>query len=111
MVRFENDDDVWSIVDLIVHETMQMNKDEGKDFDVAQSIKSQLPWFACRKAIYSSECQNDVERYIYCKEFGVSPYQGSFEDHPSEWIKKVFIIKSAISKREKEAYAKAKNNG
>ena len=69
----------------------------------------QLSHFACSKAIYSIECQKDLERYYYCKEFGISPYPGSFEDQPADWINKVFIIKSAINKKEKEAYAKARN--
>ena len=86
-----------------------MNKEAGKSFDIAQSIKIDLPWFGCRKAIYSKECQKDIERYLYCKEFGISPYPGSFEDQPVSWIEKTFIIKSAINKKEKEAYAKANN--
>jgi hypothetical protein len=70
----------------------------------------QLPFFACSRAIFDNESQKDIERYFYCKEFGIQPYPGTFEDQPAEWIKRVFIIKSALNKKEKEAYAKAKNN-
>ena len=110
VVKFECDDDVWGIVDLIITETMTLNKEGRKQFDVIQSIKSQLPFFACKRAIYSKDCQIDIERYYYCKEFGIAPYPGTYEDQPASWIQKAFIIKSAINKREKEAYAKTKNN-
>jgi hypothetical protein len=48
--------------------------------------------------------------YLYCKEFGIAPYPGTYKDQPADWIKNVFLIKSAINKKEKEQYAKAKNN-
>tara|TARA_B100000519_G_scaffold193199_1_gene195495 strand:- start:1720 stop:1872 length:153 start_codon:yes stop_codon:yes gene_type:complete len=48
--------------------------------------------------------------YLYCKEFGIAPYPGTYADQPADWIKNVFLIKSAINKKEKEQYAKAKNN-
>ena len=41
--------------------------------------------------------------YLYCKEFGVPPYEGSFSTHPSKWIHKAFIIRNAFAKKEKEA--------
>ena len=109
-VVFNNDEDVWKIIDLIIAETIALNKESKKQFDVVQSIKSQLPFFACREAIYCKKSQADLERYYYCKEFGISPYPGSFEDQPASWIEKTFIIRAALNKREKEAYAKAKNN-
>ena len=87
-----------------------MNQKGKQNFDIANSVVSQLPFFACSKAIYSEECQKEIERYYYCKEFGIQPYPGSFEDQPASWIENVFIIKSALNKREKKAYAKANNN-
>ena len=69
-----------------------------------------MPHFACSKAIYDTKWQEDIERYMYCNEYAVSPYPGSFEDQPAEWIEKTFIIKSAIAKKEKELYAQSKNN-
>tara|TARA_R100000231_G_C5329333_1_gene165872 strand:+ start:190 stop:555 length:366 start_codon:yes stop_codon:yes gene_type:complete len=109
-VRFTCDEDVWHIIDLIIEETIALNSETKKEFDVVQSVKTQLPFFACSKAIYCPESQTDIERYFYCKEFGIQPYPGTYEDQPVEWIKKVFIIKSALNKKEKEAHAKAKNN-
>ena len=107
---FNNNEDVWKIIDLIINETIAINQENGKQFSISESIVAQLPFFACSKAIYSEESQKEIERYYYCKEFGVQPYPGSFEEQPASWIENVFIIKSAINKREKKAYAKANNN-
>lgn len=101
---------MWKIIDLIIEETISMNQESEKQFDIAESVASQLPFFGCSKAIYSEESQKEIERYYYCKEFGVQPYPGTYEDQPASWIESVFIIRSAINKREKKAYAKAKNN-
>ena len=90
-------------------ETLQLNEQKKKDFDIAASIKAQLPFFACSKAIFDLDSQKDIERYMYCKEYGIAPYPGSFEDQPAGWIEKTFIIKSAIAKKEKELYAKARS--
>ena len=91
----------------MIKETTSLNEETKKDFDIVSTIKAQLPWFACSKAIYCPKLQRDIERYVYCKEFGVQPYPGSFEEQPDDWVHKVFIIKSAINKKEKEVYAKA----
>ena len=109
MVEFKSDEDVWEIIDLLCLETMNINKNEKMDFDIATSVKVQLPFFACSKAIFDLDSQKDIERYMYCKEYGIAPYPGSFEDQPAEWIEKTFIIKSAIAKKEKELYAKARS--
>lgn len=109
-VRFTCDEDVWEIIDILVAETNALNKKKGKNFDVAASIKSQLPFFGCSKAIYDEDFLKDLERYYYCKEFKVSPYPGSFDEQPTDWVEKTFIIKTTLNKKEKELYAKAKNN-
>ena len=84
---------------------------QGKDFGVARSVYAQLSFFACRNIIYSKECQKDIQKYIYCKDFAVSPYKGSFQKHPARWIEKSFIIKNALAKKENAQIEKAKQNG
>ena len=108
--EFTCDEDTWKIIDLLIEETKEVNL-QGKQFDIARSVYSQLPFFACRNIIYSKECQRDIEKYIYCKEFGVSPYEGSFEKHPARWIDKSFIIKNALAKKENAQIEKAKKDG
>ena len=87
-----------------------INKEGKEKFDLVLAIKAQLPFFACSKAIYCEKSQELIEMYLYCKEFGIAPYPGTYADQPADWIKNVFLIKSAINKKEKEQYAKAKNN-
>ena len=108
--KFTCDEDVWEIIDLLIEETKEVNL-EGRSFDIARSVNAQIPFFACRNIIYSKDCQKDIQRYIYCKEFGVSPYKGSFDKHPSKWIDKSFIIKKALAKKENAQIEKAKTNG
>ena len=84
---------------------------EGGDYDIARSVDAQIPFFACKNVLYSKNCQRDIQKYLYCKEFGVSPYEGHHGQHPSKWIEKTFIIKKALAKRENAQLEKAKNNG
>ena len=107
--EFTCDEDVWQIIDLLIEETKEVNA-EGREFDIARSVNAQIPFFACKNIVYSKECQKDIQKYIYCKEFGVSPYEGSFEKHPARWIDKSFIIKKALAKKENAEIEKAKNN-
>ena len=108
--EFTCDEDVWEIIDLLIQETKEVNL-EGREFDIARSVDAQIPFFACKNVVYSKECQKDIQKYIYCKEFGVSPYNGNFDKHPAKWIDKTFIIKKALAKRENDEIEKAKNNG
>ena len=50
---------------------------KGNEFDIAKSVNSQLPFFSCRNKILKNEYQKDIQRYIYCKEFGVPAYNGA----------------------------------
>jgi len=107
---FTSKDDVLEIVDLLIEEAEDLNS-KGQSFDIAKSVSSQIPFFACKNALLDRECQRDIQRYVYCKEFGVSPYEGDYSKHPAKWIDKSFIIKNAFAKMENAQIAKAKNNG
>ena len=87
-----------------------MNEQEGKSFDVAKAVSQQLPFFSCKNIVYSPEFQKDIAKYMYCKEFGVSPHQGEFGSHPNRWVLKSQIIKSAFHKLEQVHYDKLKKN-
>ena len=86
-----------------------MNK-KGNEFDVAKSVNSQIPFFACRNKILNKEYQKDIQRYIYCKEFGVPAYKGAYGDQPSKWIEKSFVIKNALAKKEKDLIDGSRQN-
>ena len=101
MRTFTCDEDVWNVIDLLIEEAKEMNA-KGNEFDIAKSINSQLPFFSCRNKILKNEYQKDIQRYIYCKEFGVPAYNGAYGDQPSKWIEKSFVIKNALAKKEKD---------
>ncbi len=93
-------EDVWDIVNLIVSETEEVNRSSGRNFDVTSSVLSQAAFFTCTNVFFDQEIQNDLQRYIYCESFGVQPYNGSYGDQPFEWVRRSFIIKKALAKKE-----------
>ena len=46
--------------------------------------------------------QRDIERYIYCEQFNVPPYPGAYGDQPAKWVRRAFIIKGALAKKQKD---------
>ena len=107
VLTFKSIDDVWDIIDLLIEEVYENNK-KGKEFDVAQSINAQLPFFSCRNFFIDNEIQKDIQRYIYCKDNNVPPYEGSYDNQPALWVETYFIIKSAFAKKEKSMIDKNK---
>ena len=104
---FSNDDDVYGIVDELIKETREVNRTMGKSFDVAGSISSQIGFFACSNFFVKKEHQDDIDKYLYCKECSVPPYPGSYGKQPTRWIRKSNIIKNALIKRENMQHKKA----
>jgi len=80
------------------------------EFDITSTVNAQLPFFACRNILIDKKTQKDIERYIYCKEFGIQPFKGSYGQQPAKWVDRAFIIKNAFAKMEKEAITNARNN-
>tara|TARA_Y100000361_G_C11129680_1_gene328126 strand:- start:356 stop:715 length:360 start_codon:yes stop_codon:yes gene_type:complete len=99
---FKSKDDVWDIIDLIVEETKQFNKEQGKDFGITESVVSQLPFFACPNVLLDNKIFRDIQRYIYCEKFGTQPYKGTYGEQPYKWVSRAFTIKSALAKKEKK---------
>ena len=108
--EFKSDEDVWGVIDLLIDEVKSNNKKLGKQFDVASSVKAQIPFFACSNSVYDSSMQRDIQRYVYCKELSVSPYEGNYNQHPAQWVDRFFIIKNCLAKIEEQAIKKARNN-
>lgn len=99
---FTSDEDVWNVIDLLIEETKEANR-EGKNFNIAESVMAQLPFFACNNLILNKDAQKDISRYIYSKDFGISPYKGSYGEQPQLWIEKTFIIKNLIERQKSKA--------
>jgi len=74
-----------------------MNEEKGKSFDVAKSIMAQLPFFSCKNMVLDEKSQKDIAKYIYCNDFNVQPYKGSYGEQPKIWIEKSFIIKKLMN--------------
>ena len=83
-----------------------MNNERGENFDIASSVSKQLPFFSCINVLYNRDAQKYIEKYLYCKEFGVSPYSGSYNTHPKKWIDRAFLIKKSINKKESDMIKK-----
>ena len=107
ILTFKKDSEVWDIVEKIIEETKEVNENMGKSFDIANSVLKQLPFFACKNIIFKHEHQEDISKYLYCKDFSIPAYSGSYGDQPYRWVKKAMLIKNALQKRENNLRAKA----
>lgn len=94
--------DIDAVIELLIDEVKQTNQ-EGNNFNIAQSIVKQLPFFACINVLLDKQSQKDISRYVYSESFGISPYKGSYGEQPSRWVEKSFLIKSSIERKKTEA--------
>ena len=108
--KFESDEDVWKVIDLIIEEINESNS-KGNEFDIVPSIQAQLPFFTCSNAVHSKKDQKDIQRYLYCEKFNVPAYKGSYGEQPCLWVDKAFVIRNAFAKLEKKQINKAKQDG
>ena len=68
-----------------------------------------MPFFTCRNIFYDKSIQRDIQRYIYCNETSVPPYEGGYNKQPAIWIDRYFIIKKAFAKKENKVIKDAKS--
>ena len=100
--HFISNDDVWQIIDLLIEETKQHNN-EGKSLNIAESVMAQLPFFACKNIMMNMEAQKDISRYMYSKQFQISPYSGSYGEQPKKWVEKSFLLNNLIERQKAKA--------
>ena len=103
---FTSDDEVWDIIRLLIDETKQHIK-EGSNLHIAESVMAQLPFFACCNMIIDENAQKDISRFMYAKQFKISPYKGSYGEQPKKWVDKSFMFTYIIERQK----AKAIKNG
>ena len=108
MVECNNESDVYDYIIKLVEESKKANLQGGK-FSLLKDIYEQLPFFVCRDNLLNVEYQEDIARYLYCKETGVAPYKGDYGQQPKLWIQKYYIIKSAIDLRNTMLQERQKN--
>ena len=105
MRTFGSDEDVWDVIDLIIQETQEHNK-EGRSFNIAGSVSAQMPFFACKNIMLDEKAQKDISRFMYSREFGIPPYKGSYGDQPKKWIEKSFLLKGLVNSATEKAQKK-----
>ena len=108
--EFKSQDDVWAVIDLIAQETKKFNEEQGKDFDLAKSIKSQIPFFTCFNHIRDEKYLKLLNKYLYCTETGTPAHSGSYGEQPARWVQYFFIIKNAMAKKQNMIQEKAKKD-
>lgn len=109
LLEFNDEKDIWDVIDKLTEETIELNKIKGNDFNIYKSVYTYLPFFSCLNHFLNKDLQKDIQKYIYCKDFGISPYNGDYGEQPSVWIEKYNIIKSTINNIEKEQIKGNKN--
>ena len=68
---------------------------------------AQLPFFACKNMMLDENAQKDIARFMYSKQFTISPYKGSYGEQPKKWVDKSFFLTNLLERRK----AKAMKNG
>ncbi len=108
--EFISQDDVWAVIDLIAQETKNFNEEQGKDFDLAKSIRSQIPFFTCFNHIRDEKYLKLLNKYLYCTETGIPAHNGCYGEQPARWVQYFFIIKNAMAKKQNMIQEKAKKD-
>ena len=103
---FTSSDEVWDVIRFLIDETKQHIK-EGSNLHIAESVMAQLPFFACSNMIIDENAQKDISRFMYAKQFKISPYKGSYGEQPKKWVDKSFMFTYIIERQK----AKAIKNG
>jgi len=52
---------------------------------------AQLPFFACSNIMLDTKAQKDISRFMYSKQYKISPYKGSYGEQPKKWVEKGFV--------------------
>ena len=108
--EFKSQDDVWAVIDLIAQETKKFNEEQGKEFDVGKSIRSQIPFFTCFNHIRDEKYLKLLNKYLYCTETGIPAHNGCYGEQPARWVQYFFIIKNAMAKKQNMIQEKAKKD-
>ena len=108
--EFKSQDDVWAVINLIAQETKNFNEEQGKEFDLVKSIKSQIPFFTCFNHIRDEKYVKLLNKYLYCTETGIPAHNGCYGEQPARWVQYFFIIKNAMAKKMNNVKEKAKKD-
>jgi len=104
---FTSNDDIWDVIELIKEETKSHNE-KGKGFNIAEAVMAQLPFFSCINFIINEKAQKDISRFMYSRQFKISPYKGSYGEQPKKWVEKSFMLNNLIERQKAKAIKDAK---
>ena len=99
---FTSNDEVWDVIRLLIDETKE-NIKQGSNLHIAESVMAQLPFFSCSNMIMDVKAQKDISRYMYSKQFQISPYSGSYGEQPKKWVEKSFLLNNLIERQKAKA--------
>ena len=103
---FTSDEDVWDVIRLLIDETKE-NIKEGSNLHIAESVMAQLPFFSCSNIMIETNSQKDISRFMYSRQYKISPYKGSYGEQPKKWVEKSFLLNHLLERQK----AKAMKNG
>jgi len=67
------------------------------------AVMTQLPFFACKNIILDRNAQKDIERFMYSRQFKISPHKGSYGDQPKKWVDKSFMLTNLVERQKAKA--------
>lgn len=99
---FTSDEEVWDVIRLLIDETKE-NIKEGSNLHIAESVMAQLPFFSCSNMLMDANAQKDIARFMYARQFNISPYKGSYGEQPKKWIDKTFLLTHLLERQKSKA--------
>jgi hypothetical protein len=99
---FTSDEEVWDVIRLLIDETKE-NIKEGSNLHIAESVMAQLPFFTCSNMLMDANAQKDIARFMYARQFNISPYKGSYGEQPKKWIDKTFLLTHLLERQKSKA--------
>ena len=104
---FTSDEEVWDVIRLLIDETKE-NIKEGSNLHIAESVMAQLPFFSCSNMLMDANAQKDITRFMYARQFNISPYKGSYGEQPKKWIDKTFLLTHLLERQKLKAMKNGK---
>ncbi len=76
---------------------LELIAESPEKYTVGEQLYRNYRQFACTNHMYDKEIEEMIRRYTYCKETGVPPFSGSYDDQPAWWLEVYAIINSEIN--------------
>ena len=98
-VRFESIDDVYEYIEKVRQDYFLISNSKSHIKSIFHAY-SFLNHFCCPYLLLDRDSQKDITKYMYCKETNTPPYKGSYEDLPSIWIEKYYLLRGLQNHKE-----------